>query len=381
MKSIFIYILLVLILTILNCQSDVTSKNEVTDEINFILENEEMLLNVSRNGGMFTRFILKRNELNPFGWILKPEQMPKNNQPHAFAGHFLCTGRWGAPSEGEMSAGVPHNGEVNTQEWKMISNKALIGGATELVMTCEAPIEKLDVTRTIRVPKKGGYFVVNETFVNNLPVARLTNFVQHGTVAAPFLSSETIINTNAGNGFDQRTSISALNDSAFTWPNAKLVSGVTVDLRKLDIDEGFVTSHIFPENESIGWITAYNPEKKIIMGYVFDAVQYRWFNYWHQPKNGQSYVRGLEFGTTGIGKPFNSLVSESSSFFGVPSFQYIDAGEKIEKWWLCFQMELTIDIENVESVRLQGSTLVLWVIDNKKTVHQVEMELEDEIMF
>ena len=191
----------VTILLITGCSRPNT--NADPDEL--ILENEKALLKIELQGGMYTDFHLKENSVNPFTWEATTEQMPKNNLPYSFKGHFLCTGRWGAPSDEEIAAGIPHNGEVNTQRWEITKPLSYENEMFSVEMRCQAPIEKLDVVRTINFPHKGSYFIVTEKFTNNLPVGRQCNFVQHPTIAAPFLSEKTIINTNAGRGLDQET--------------------------------------------------------------------------------------------------------------------------------------------------------------------------------
>jgi hypothetical protein len=343
---------------------------------NFLFENSRMEIRVSANGGMFTGFVLKDNPLNPFGWALLPEQMPKNNQPHIFAGHFLCTGRWGSPTPGEMDAGIPHNGEVNTQEWIIVDSQEHDSGANSVRMTCTAPIERLDVERQITIPAHGSWFWVHEKFTNNLPVGRLTNFVQHGTVFSPFLSPQMVVNTNATKGFDQRTPAHLLEESSFIWPYAVLTSGEKVDLTHPHSEKGFVTTHIFPDTETLGWITAYNPDKGILMGYVFKVVHYPWFNYWNHAEDGKPFVVGLEFGTTGLGQPYDVLLSCQTQFFGMPSYTWMDAGETVEKGWLCFQMEVGKDLIGVDRLFVEDGSLQIKMLtpDGSDTFLRVELE-------
>jgi hypothetical protein len=343
--------------------SDADSSTSANGE--FVFENSDVVLNISREGGMFTGFILKEKPLNPFGWQLTPEQMPENNRPHVFKGHFLCTGRWGEPSPGEKAFGIPHNGEVNTVAWQLVQNGLLADGNREVVMECVAPIERLDVRRTIWLPEQGSCFVVKEAFTNHLPVGRPCNFVQHATVFAPFLDDNMMVHTNATTGFDQRTSPIMAQDSSFVWPHATLASGNKVDLRHLLTPEGFVTSHVFPVSDSIGWVTAYNPREHILLGYVFKTKDYPWLNYWHHAVDGQPHVRGLEFGTTGIGKPYETLLMNELFFFGQPSYQYVDAGEAVEKSWLCFQLVVDPGLSSVEAIELENGQVKIRMISKE----------------
>ena len=370
-----------LVLLFWGCSSSTPTFHEYTEETtNYVIENSSCRLEVSRCGGMYTSFIIKDYPVNPFGWRLKPEQMPSNNQSVVFAGHFLCTGRWGSPSEGEIQAGIPHNGEVNTQPWTIWDWLTDQEGRTRVVMKCQAPLERLDVTRSINMPATGNYFVVRESFTNHLPIGRPVNFVQHGTISSPFLSSEMVVNTNAGYGFDQRTKIADIGHTYFEWPNAVLSSGKKIDLRKPKTQEGFVTSHIFPKTDTLGWISAYNPQSQLLLGYVFSTLDYPWFNYWYQSIGGQDYVRGLEFGTTGIGKPYQDLILEPSFFLDVPSYQYIDAGEIVSKWWLCFQIQVTANISGVEAITMDQSGLLVRVLMEDGTTRIIRVDLDQNLL-
>lgn len=335
------------------CQSNV----EEGGSREIVLENSIARLVVERAGGMFTCFELKERAVNPFTWRLSCEQMPRNNRPFVFKGHFLCSGRWGAPNPGEILAGIPHNGEVNTVIWDVEESTVDTLGMQRLKMRCESPLERLDVERVIFMPQDGTWFFVEECFQNHLPIGRPVNFVQHATIGAPFLTPNLVVNTNAQQGFDQRAGWGNHEAASFVWPHGKLSSGEEVDLRRIDVAEGFVTSHVFALSDSIGWVTAWNPDNHLLMGYVFKTSDYRWFNYWNHWENGVPIVRGLEFGTTGVGEPYGTLLSQQSRFFGVPYFQYLDAGECDKKSWLCFQIMLEPNLENVLNIQINDGDL------------------------
>ncbi len=319
-------------------------------------ENDQIVLGIDLIGGAYRDFHLKDKPLNPFGWTSLESQMPENNQPYTFDGHFLCTCRWGAPSQGEIKAGIPHNGEVNTQEWQVTGIEHR-DGFQNITMAVKAPVEKLDVERQIIIPETGNYFVVKEKFSNNMPIGRLSNVVQHGTIAAPFLTERMIINTNATRGFDQRTNYQYLEDSCFFWPDGKMADGAEIDLSRVTSEKGYVTTHIF--EDSIGWITALNPDANILMGYIWKTAEYPWLNVWHMSKDGQPFVQGLEFGTTGLGQPYKLLVENNVTFFGRNSFEYIDAGETMEKTWICFMVRVPDGFVKASELLLQDKKAVI----------------------
>lgn len=343
-----------LILGVWNCKPPKHPQIVIPLDSIVSFENDQFVLGIDLVGGAFRDFHLKEKPFNPFGWTLLESQMPDNNQPYTFDGHFLCTGRWGSPSKGEIKAGIPHNGEVNTQLWKILADQKQNSFQT-ITMSVQAPIEKLDVDRQIMIPERGNHFVVHEQFTNNLPIGRLSNVVQHGTIAAPFLSESTIINTNATHGFDQRTNYEDLEDSSFLWPEGKMADGSEIDLSQVASEKGYVTTHIF--EDSIGWVTALNPDQNILMGYIWKTSEYPWLNIWHMSKNGKPFVQGLEFGTTGLGQPYKILAENNVTFFGRNSFEYIDAGQTVKKSWICFMALVGEDFAKVESLLLQEHQL------------------------
>ena len=353
MKRTFGIIIGLLVVGFWSCTPHKESQATIPLDSVITYENDQFVLGIDLIGGAYRDFYLKGKPLNPFGWTLLESQMPENNRPFTFDGHFLCTGRWGAPSEGEIKAGIPHNGEVNTQLWQ-VRNQRQENGMQIIDMSVKAPIEKLDVRREIFIPEDGHYFLVKEWFTNNLPIGRISNVVQHGTIASPFLSESTIINTNATHGFDQRTNYKYLEDSSFLWPSGKMADGSAIDLSRVGSDMGFVTSHIF--EDSIGWITAFNPEQNLLMGYVWKTNEYPWLNVWHMSKEGRPFVQGLEFGTTGLGQPYKLLTENNVTFFGRNSFEYIDAGESMEKSWICFMIEVPAGAD-VSEINYNGKAI------------------------
>ncbi len=363
--------ILIWALTATGCESAT-----VADDLNkkvVTIENKQIQLEITLAGGMFTGFVIKENPVNPFAWALTTEQMPENNKPFVFKGHFLCAGRWGAPTQGEIEAGIPHNGEVNSVVWDITENQVLPDGSHQLVMACKTSLEKLDVKRTITMPDEGSWFYVEETFMNHLPIGRPVNFVQHVTVSSPFLTSDMLVNTNASYGFDQETGWGKYEDSYFSWPAGRLVSGEEVDLQRVDTQTGFVTSHIFPETDSLGWITAWNPDHKLLLGYIFRTKDYPWLNYWNHWNEGKPYVRGLEFGTTGAGEPYGQLLKDNNHFFGVPYFEYLDAGEYSNKSWLSFQVGGDMDIAGVKNISVVGDQLLLEVLKTDGTHEDIKL--------
>ena len=320
-----------------------------------LLENGTSSLAINLFGGAFTDFHLKDEPINPLSWKVLPEQMPKNNQEGApFRGHFLCLGRWGSPSEGEIAAGIPHNGEQSNTFWTLKEND----NALSIKLFNEAPLDGLTVSRQVHLSSESPVFKVVENFKNVNALGRVSNVVQHPTLGPPFLSSSTRVFSNAGKGFLQKLSYPEPEKHAFDWPNIDVPEeNIQVDFSRSDHGFNGVATHIFDAQDTTGWIAAFSPEHRLIMGYVWDTREYPWLNVWHHEVDGVVKAKGLEFGTAGIGRPYKDLVMQDTRFFGHNSFEYIDAGEEISKSYYCFLMKVPSPKAIVDEIAVDKGNL------------------------
>lgn len=312
-------------------------------------------LGIDIMGGAIVDFQLANDSVNPFTWKVTREQMPVNNQSGAvFQGHFLCLGRWGAPTAGEMAAGVPHNGQAGAGFWQVDSTTE----SGSLLMQASAPLDGVDVTRKLQWKGKQALWQAIETVTNTTSIARPFNIVQHVTIGAPFLDTATRIFTNATDGFMQSLSYPNPHAFAYTWPNGLLDSSrKPVDLRQSHTPESYVSTHIF--SDSIGWVVAFNPTTGHLLGYWFSTSAYPWINIWHQMQDGKPWAKGLEFGTTGIGKSYQELMATDTRFKGRASFFLLDAGEQVEKSYYCFLTKLPPGTMAVNKVELTSTGIVI----------------------
>ncbi len=324
-----------------------------------VLENKEVKLVIQTQGSGITDFVLRDKPVNPLAWKLRPEQMPRNNQSGPpFAGHFLCVGRWGSPSEGEIAAGIPHNSEANTLTWNWLEKPKSDKQKTTASWNISMPLDQYSVTRKVHFPAVGSWFLMDETFENQLSTARVTNVVQHATLGFPFLSNSTLIDCNAGIGFDQRTDFSELEKYSFTFPEGILPDG-RADLRKTNDERGYCTTHLIPDSAEYGWVTATNPESGIVFGYVWKQNEYPWLNLWHHKENGKPVAHGLEFGTTGLGKPYQTLLENDVSFFGKKSWFFMDAKATVKKSYIGFLTKVPANFKGVKVLKYGVGGLML----------------------
>lgn len=316
------------------------------------LRNEACTLTVSNSGGAITSFVLKDSPVNPLSWGLTTEEMPDNNKKGApFRGHFLCLGRWGDPTPGEKAAGMPNNGDIATLTWCDNSTDDVYA-----VLSCQSVPDYMAAEREIRLDPMAPLYLATDRVKNTATIGRLFNVVQHSTLGTPFLSGSLLVNTNADKGFMQDQYLPSPEQHAYLWPDGKLSGDRgSIDLQRSDGDASYVSSHIF--TDTIGWVTALSPENGLLIGYLWKTADYPWLNVWHQTKDGKPWAKGLEFGTTGLGAPYNELLEMNSDFFGNHSYFFFDAGEELEKRFIGFLIEVPENFENAESLTIEGDRL------------------------
>ena len=125
----------------------------------------------------------------------------------------------------------------------------------------------------------------------------------------------------------------------------------------------YVSTHIFAD--SIGWVTASSPKNGLLIGYIWKTSDYPWINIWNQVVDGKLWAKGLEFGTTGIGKSYQDLLSVDTRFHGRSSFFFLDATDTVEKSYIGFQLKIPSDFSNVSKVTFKDG--VISIIEKNKT--------------
>jgi hypothetical protein len=145
MKDLFPVLAISLFALAFSCKNS-GSKSVAGDKDTIIsLSNTGATVSFSKWGGALVSFQLKNDSVNPFTWSLQQDDMPANNKNGApFRGHFLCTGRWGAPTPGEINSGIPHNGEPSNNWW-YVKEKT----DQSLLMECSAKLEDFEVERSV----------------------------------------------------------------------------------------------------------------------------------------------------------------------------------------------------------------------------------------
>jgi hypothetical protein len=359
MRKISFGVLLSIISILFSCQqkrdikqSDLMKEKTAKTDTVVKMENGNIELLVNLNGGSYFDFHLKELPLNPINWrATKPEE-------RIFMGHFLCFDRWGPPSEAEKANGFRHHGEVNTVLWTLLTPPRKIDGRSTCSMMCKLPMAGLQMNRKIELSvDEPVYFVTEE--IKNLNInGRIFNIVQHVSIAPPFLDKSTLFDNNALQGFEDRGDGSLNQDETILkWPQADH-KGEKVNLRQFEGDWPYVSSFVYGQNEEYGWVTACNPSKNLMLGYIWKVADYPWINFWRSMENGVPMAFGMEFGTTGFHEPF-PVIAKKGKIFDRNIYAFIDAKEVISKSFTAFLSKIPEDYKGVEKIEISNSAFII----------------------
>ena len=316
------------------------------------IENSKAVLEVNLNGGSYPDFHLKELPLNPLNWRSKDSTMSH------FMGHFLCFDRWGPPSEAEKANGFKHHGEASTVIWKRLAEPKSINGKITCSMECSLPMGGLQLTRKIEMSADEPVFFMTEEIKNLNKYGRMYNIVQHVTIAPPFLDKTTLIDNNTEKGFEDKEDGSTDQENpVIKWPEVNH-NGEKISLRQFVTDWPRVASFAFSKNDKYGWVTACNPEKNLLLGYIWETEDYPWINFWRSMENGVPAAFGMEFGTTGLHEPF-PVVAEKGKIFDRNIYDFIDAGEVITKSYTAFLARIPEDYKGVDKIEINNSSIVI----------------------
>jgi len=324
------------------------------------ISNGTASVSVDLNGGAITDFHLHDNGINPLTF---------KREADIFQGHFLCLGRWGPPSTGEKAAGIVTHGEAVTQLWEQQSSTP----KNQLLMQMNAPLEGLHVNRQMVLDEENAVFSINEKVTNINPLGRLFNIVQHPTLAAPFLTNETIVNCNADHGFNYMLNKKPL-DYVAQWPFGIMEDMDTINVSKPDKAYSSVFSFTIKKDAKFGWITAYNPKDNLLIGYLWDRNDYPWISLWQDFDADNIRYRGLEFGTTGMHKSYKDIIAEGNHrVFDEDSYKYIDAGETQSRSYLAFMSTTPNGFDEIGDVDFKNNELTVTGISGKQITIQTTL--------
>lgn len=321
-----------------------------------VLKGDQSRLVVDILGGSIVDFHLTGHGLNPLRWANDgPTDKPRS------MGHFICLDRWGQPSEAERANGMPGHGEATKVAWEVLDQQP-----TGVRMAADLPMAGLRVERQIKLAPSGPWLHVRETVTNRNKLGRVYNMVQHPTIGPPFLDESVVVDSNSTTGFSQNGVMPNPEEPSAVWPMA-LNDGKEVDLRFLTDDhDPNVVSYVI--DDDFGWVTAANPAKGLLIGYVWRTADYPWLNLWRRVEDNKPLARGLEFGTTGLHQPFPILI-EKGKIFGRALLDFLDASESKTRSYVAFLIPIPAGYKGVERATLSKEALTLVERDRRSELN------------
>ena len=334
------------------------------------LSNGKLELSVTLKGSTLASLVLLDDpeKLSP---LWNPIRMARElGQEHKFdggGGHFICVDGFGAPSAEEHAAGLPFHGEAHAQTYTVRSGRE--GASTTVTLTAKLPIVEEVFTRTFRAVDGENVVSVETELESLLGFDRPVNWAEHATVGSPFLESGVTVVDLSGsrsqtrpyepvnNGPVQRR-LQAGKD--FTWPLAPGLDGKQINLRQTPENPHYLdhaTTLLDPTRE-LEWVTALNPKKRLIFGYVFRRTEYPWLQYWgNYPPTGKM-ARGLEFSTQPYDVSRREVVS-AGTMFGTPMFRWLPAKSKIRTKFLLFYARVPEGFGKTDDVRIENHQIII----------------------
>ncbi len=306
-------------------------------------------------GGLIDFRLNQTPNVNALNW--DSSNQPGDVRPRP-RGHFICMDRWGAPSDAEGKRGMPFHGEAPHVSWSVINPSPTT--ASNSIMRCDLPVAGFSIDRNVYFEKDASAILVTEVVTNRGPLGRIYNFVQHPSIAPPYLNEYTRIDSNATAGFSQSGNVPDSSDQATLWPKVVLADQIA-DLRTFrnnGPDGSDVSSFVFSSETQTGWVTAIDPSSGLLLGYLWPTADYPWLNIWRQRANGQVVARGLEFGTTGYHQPYSTLIKQHQ-ILGRPLYDYLDCDQSRGRTYVVFLAILPENFRGVASVECHPNHAVI----------------------
>ena len=319
------------------------------------IENRDLRVTVLEGGGHIAEVLDKASGVNPL-WVppwpsIEPATYSAANDEvyggaadarllGGIMGHNLCLDIFGGPSAEEQTAGLDPHGEASVATYELSGTTATLQAATLLAES------RLRVDR--RLELHGRTVRVLESVENVAATDRPIGWTEHVTLGPPFLehgatefrasaTRSRVLESTFGTADYLRPA------AEFTWPDAPGLDGNPVDLRVYTSRprSSAFTTHLMDPARAAAYFAAFSPRARLAFGYVWRQPDFPWMGIWeenrsrtHQPWNGESVTRGMEFGVSPFPESRRQMI-DRGSLFNVPTYRWIPARTRVEvEYWI-----------------------------------------------
>lgn len=344
-----------------------------------VLTNDKLELTVLSTGGALASLILRDDpeKLSPY-WNPSRYARETGRKFSGYAmGHFVCVDGFGPTSPEEKDAGLSGHGEAHTLPWETkLAHKS--GATGTLAQTVKLPILQEVLTRTLRMVDGENVVYVQSELESLLGFDRPVNWGEHATLGSPFLEpGATVVDMPA-----KRAQVRPSNPRAmpmrlkpgkeFTWPMAPGANGKKLDVRTTPQTPNSLdhTTCLVDPSRKLVFVTALNPSKRLILGYVFRREDYPWIQSWDYYTPDLRMARGMEFATQPYDVPRRETI-QTNTMFEAPTYRWLPAKAKIESRYLLFYSKAPEGFHRVDDVRLESGKLI---IEDRKAKKQITLD-------
>ncbi len=299
------------------------------------LENDQIRVSVTVEGGHVAEILDKATGVNPMwlppwpsieisNWSVEgcPEYGNDSESKllAGILGHNLCVDMFGPPTDEEAAAGMVAHAEAGVVKWDYTAT------ADGMTGRCVLPASQIACTRTLRL--EGRRIRIQETVENLCALDRPIAWTQHVTLGPPFVSNgKTIVNMPAtkSRGIGETTD--------FEWPVRPMADGTIRDPRVYPAahsSSSFTTQLMDPARER-SFFTAWSPESKVAVGYVWQRADFPWVGIWEENRNrthapwlGRTQTWGMEFGVSPFPETRRQMI-ERGSMYGEAGYRWLPA--------------------------------------------------------
>lgn len=319
-----------------------------------VIANDKLSLSVLTEGGAMVRLVLN-------------DDPDKLNPMHTRLGHFVCVDGFGPVSSEERNAGLTGHGEAHRVAWNVVSSEKA-NGITTVAFSATLPIVQEVFRRTIRMVDGESVVYIESELESLLGFDRPINWGEHATIGPPFLEQgKTVVEMSATRAMTRSYESQSeapphrlASFKPFAWPTAPGRNGESFDVRLTPSEAplGDHTTSLMDPARRLVFVTAFHPDRRLLLGYVFRREEYPWTQLWEFYPGGDRNARGLEFATQPFDVPRREVI-QTNAMFDTPTYRWLPAKSTIGSAFLMFYTRTPDGFRKVDDVVLEGGKLTI----------------------
>lgn len=271
-----------------------------------------------------------------------------------YMGHFTCFPHFAASSRAELEQDYGQHGELIAVKWERLR-----AARESLAMAAALPATNYLFERRITMQPDETVAYVTETAENMARYDRPYQWVQHTTFGPDFVqigktfADGAVANVVLGRGAEAKTT---------GWPSGPNANDAPRDYR---VFSGQGSLWLLQQAAPRSYCTLYNENYGILIGYVFEAAKNPWLLDYQEnmrvtetPWDGKVVMRGLCFGNSVTSGGLRNAVQQRS-MLDVPSYDWIEARQRIDRTYAIFIAEVGLGFRGVASLTAAGGKIAI----------------------